>query len=67
MESRWKSRKFLLALSAQVTGILVLLWPGQESAIAQSSESVTALVVVVLSTLGYLHAEGTIDRQQKDK
>jgi len=59
---RWTSRKFLVSLAAQVTAIAVLLWPEHESAIVEASRSVTALVVLALSALGYLAAEGSVDR-----
>ncbi|MCC7408785.1 MAG: hypothetical protein IT442_11985 [Phycisphaeraceae bacterium] len=62
MANRWLSRKFLLSLSAQVTSVLVLIWPQQESVIAQASTSVTALVVLLLSGLGYVRAEASVDR-----
>ena len=65
MPSRWTSRKFLLSLAAHLTAIAVLLWPQRASAIVEASRSVTALVVLLLSTLGYLHAESSIDRQNK--
>ena len=64
MQSKWKSRKFLLAVSAQLTALLVLLWPTHESAIIEASRSLTSLVVVVLTAFGYMHAEASIDRQR---
>jgi hypothetical protein len=60
--NRWTSRKFLLSLATQVTALLVILWPQHESAILQASQSITALVVMVLTTLGYVHAEAGLDR-----
>jgi len=65
MPTRWTSRKFLLSLVAHLTAIAVLLWPQHTSAIVEASRSVTALIVILLSTLGYLHAESSIDRQNK--
>jgi hypothetical protein len=66
---RFLSRKFIMALAAQLTGLAVLIWPQQEGPIAQGIQSAVALVVVVLSALGYLSAEASVDRanvQQSD-
>lgn len=62
---RWTSRKFLLSLSVQLTAIAVLLWPEHESAIVEVSRSATALVVMLLSGLGYVTAEAAIDRRDR--
>lgn len=61
---RWTSRKFLVSLSVQATAIAVLLWPEHESAIVESGRSITALIVMMLSGLGYVKAEAALDRQQ---
>ena len=63
-ERRWTSRKFLLSLAAQATAVAVLLWPEHESVIVETSRSVTALVVLLLTTLGYLTAEASVDRRR---
>ncbi len=60
---RWTSRKFLLSLSVQATAVAVLLWPEHESAIVEVGRSVTALVVMLLSGLGYVSAEASLDRR----
>ena len=60
--SRWTSRKFLLSLAAQATAVAVLLFPQHESVIVETSRSVTALLVLLLTTLGYLGAEAAVDR-----
>ncbi|MFW6059389.1 MAG: hypothetical protein ACODAQ_04365 [Phycisphaeraceae bacterium] len=65
MPRRWTSRKFLVSLAAQVTAIAVLLWPQHESAIVEASQSITALLVLVLSALGYVRSEASIDRQRQ--
>lgn len=59
--SRWASRKFIMAVSAQVTALIVLLWPAQEQAIVEAATSITSLVVVLASTLGYVVSEARID------
>jgi len=60
---RWTSRKFLVSVFVQATAVAVLLWPEHESAIVEASRSITALVVLLLSGLGYVTAEASIDRQ----
>ena len=63
---RWTSRKFLISIFVQATAVAVLLWPEHESAIVEASRSVTALVVLLLSGLGYVSAEASIDRQPRE-
>ncbi len=58
---RWTSRKFILAVSAQITALLVLFWPGHESVIVEASTSVASLIVVLASSLGYVSAEAMVD------
>ena len=62
-QRRWTSRKFLLTLAAQITAVAVLIWPEHESALVEASRSITALVVIALSSLGYVQAEASVDRQ----
>lgn len=62
--TRFGSRKFIVSLLTQLAALAVLLWPGHETAILQASESITALVVLVLTSLGYVAAEASIDRQR---
>ena len=62
-KSRWLSRKFLTALAAELAGIAVLIWPGHEGAILGLAESVTALLVIAGSALGYVRTEGGLDRE----
>ncbi len=61
---RWASRKFILAVSAQITALIVLFWPGQESAIVDASTSITSLLVILATSLGYVKAEASIDAQR---
>ena len=63
MSTRWTSRKFLLSLSAQITALLVLLWPERGSQITEAAQVITALVVMLVSALGYVRAEASIDRR----
>lgn len=65
MPRRWTSRKFITAMAAQITAVVVLLWPEHESVIVEASKSITALVVLGLSALGYVYAEASVDRQRR--
>jgi hypothetical protein len=67
ISSRWRSRKFLVTLAAQVTAILTLMWPQHETAIAEASGAVTALLVMGLTAVGYVVTEGTIDRNRSSQ
>jgi hypothetical protein len=62
--SRWTSRKFIMAITAQVTSMIVLLWPAHESAIVQASTSITSLLVILATSLGYVAAEASIDARK---
>jgi len=64
MPSRWRSRKFLVTLVAQVTAVVTLLWPQHESAIAEVGAAVSALLVMGMSAVGYVLTEGSIDRER---
>ncbi|MFP4144567.1 MAG: hypothetical protein ACLFV3_05440 [Phycisphaeraceae bacterium] len=59
---RWTSRKFLMALGAQVAAVAVLLWPGQEAAIVEATRAVVSLVVIGLTAMGYIAAEAAVDK-----
>jgi hypothetical protein len=59
---RFASRKFIVALIAQLAGVAVLIWPTQAQGIVEAADAITALIVVVLSALGYLSAEASVDR-----
>ena len=65
MPRRWTSRKFITSLTAQLTAVIVLLWPEYESTIVEASTSITALLVLGLSALGYVNAEASVDRERK--
>jgi hypothetical protein len=58
---RWTSRKFILTVSAQLTSIIILFWPSQEHAIVEASTSITSLLVILATSLGYVTAEASID------
>lgn len=65
---KFKSRKFLLTLFAQITGLLVVLLPEYESQITEAAAHVTGLLMMALTLFGYLQAESAIDaaREQSD-
>lgn len=67
MSTRWKSRKFITTLAAQIAAMLVLLMPEHGGEITHAVESVTALAVLLLSALGYITAEASIDRVSADR
>lgn len=58
---RWTSRKFILTVSAQLTSIIILFWPSHENAIVEASASITSLLVILATSLGYVTAEASID------
>ena len=64
VKKTWLSRKFIIAVSVQVTALIVLLFPMYESDIMQFSQSITSLCVLVLTSLGYITVQGKIDGQE---
>ena len=67
MSARWKSRKFITTLAAQAAAVLVLLMPEHGTQITQAAESIAALAVLLLSALGYVSAEASIDRERVER
>jgi hypothetical protein len=65
MQRTWKqrlsSRKFILAMIAQLTGIAVLVFPGYENEIAQASEHIGAMLLMAVTGFGWIKAEAEID------
>lgn len=59
---RIKSRKFLLAVSSAITGVLVALFPGHETEIATTVAQITGATLTILSVLGWIVVEGSIDK-----
>jgi len=60
-QSKWTSRKFLLSVSAQLTALIVLFWPEHEQAIVEAATSITSLVVILATSLGYIVSEAAVD------
>ena len=50
-----------MAVSAQITALLVLIWPGHENVIVEASTSVASLIVVLATSVGYVSAEALVD------
>ena len=61
--SRFLSRKFLLALSTAVTGVLVAVLPEHESEITEIITQISGLALSALSILGYLYVQGQADKE----
>lgn len=64
---RVSSRKFILALSGAVTGIVVALFPEHEGETTQIVGQVTGAVITIGSILGYVHGESKIDAERERK
>ena len=64
VSNRWLSRKFLVSFLTQVAAVLVLMWPEHAAAIDEAATSITALVVLALTSLGYVAAEAAVDRKR---
>ena len=58
MASKWTSRKFWTAIVGQVVGIIALIWGAST---AGQVEAIAGAVIIIISTLGYLKAEGDVD------
>ena len=61
MNNRLKSRKFLMALSAQITGILVMVFGDFDPGLEQSVGTAAALLLMALSGASYMKNQGAID------
>lgn len=67
MHARFTSRKFIMALAAQVVALATLLWPEHSSAVSEVTTNLAALLVSILGILGYIKAEASIDREAVKK
>lgn len=61
--SKLLSRKFILALAAQIAGLLALFFPDYGSDIANASVQVGGLLVMALAAFGYIQGEAKIDTE----
>ena len=64
MTSKLKSRKFWIALQAAVVGLIVLIIGAVAGEVAQIA---TGAAIEIAAVLGYLTAEGAIDRERAKK
>lgn len=65
MFEKFKSRKFLMALSAQIVGLIVLFYPEHQGEIESASTNVMALLFMALTAAGWIKAEGVIDANRE--
>lgn len=64
IKEKLSSRKFWNALIAEIVGIITLIWGanmGKQVAI------IAGAVVLIAATLGYLKAEGDVDKERAKK
>ncbi len=66
MPDKFKSRKFLLALFAQIAGILILLFPEHESTISEAVTKGGALLLMALTGAGWIKAEAEVDAAREN-
>lgn len=59
---RISSRKFLLALAAQVAAVVAIFAPTSENQIAEAAQRIAGLVVLLLAGLGYGVIEADVDK-----
>lgn len=67
MPERLRSRKFWVTLISQVTALLVLFLPDHESIITEASTNIGALLLLALTSMGYVTAQGKVDAIAKGK
>jgi len=59
---RISSRKFLLALAAQLAAVIAVFWPAQGNQVADAAQRIAGLVVLLLAGLGYGVIEADVDK-----
>lgn len=64
MMRKLQSRKFILALIGQITGLVILFYPEHGGDIEAAASNIGALLLMALSTMGYIKGEAMIDREQ---
>lgn len=66
--TRFRSRKFLVALLGQITGLAVLIvGPEHAETVEQVAQNAGALILMALTGLGYILAEGKVDSERAKK
>jgi len=63
-KDKLKSRKFIVAMIAQIVGVLILLFPDKSDQITHTAQSVSALVLMTLTAMGYLKGQSIVDAEQ---
>ena len=58
--NKLKSRKFWTALVSEIVGVVALIWG---ASVADKVSTIAGAVILIASTLGYLKAEGDIDKE----
>ena len=61
MSSKWTSRKFWTSIAGEAVGIVTLIWG---AGVGEQVSVIAGAAILVMVTLGYLHAEGQIDAQR---
>ena len=59
MAEKLKSRKFWVTTVASIVGIVTLIWGSNAG---NQVSTIAGAVILILTTLGYLKAEGDIDK-----
>ncbi len=59
---RFMSRKFIMAMAAQAVAVVAMIWPEHQDRVGAVIQSVAALAVAVLTAIGYIRAEASVDR-----
>ena len=59
--SRYRSRKFLTLLLAQVVALVVLFVPEHEDQITQTANTIGGLLLSLGTALGYIYSEAKVD------
>ena len=65
MIEKFKSRKFLMALGAQIVGLIVLFYPEHQGEIESAATNVTSLIFMALVAIGWIKAEGVVDANRE--
>lgn len=60
---RISSRKFMIALAAQIAAVAALFWPQHASALNEAIVRIAALLTLLLAALGYGRIEAAVDTQ----
>lgn len=59
---KFLSRRFLIALAAMISGVLIALFPESEEAVNTAVSQISGLVMATLGALGYMVTEASVDK-----